>query len=64
MTTNQEFKNAALSALKGNWAQAVLATIVYCVIVCIVSGGDVNLPAVHSRCICPWRSSVPGGFRN
>ena len=38
MQTNQEFKNAALSALKGNWAQAVLATIVYCVIVCIVSG--------------------------
>ena len=38
MTTNQEFKNAALAALKGNWAPAVLATIVYCVIVCLVSG--------------------------
>lgn len=24
MTTNQEFKNAALRALKGNWAKAVL----------------------------------------
>lgn len=29
MKTNQDYKNAALAALKGNWAQAVLATIVY-----------------------------------
>lgn len=28
MTTNQEFKNAALAALKGKWAEAVLATLV------------------------------------
>ena len=25
MKTNQEYKNAALAALKGNWTQAVLA---------------------------------------
>ena len=29
MKTNTEYKNAALSALKGNWAPAVLATVVF-----------------------------------
>lgn len=38
MTTNQEFKNAALAALNGNWAPAVLATLVISVISCVVSG--------------------------
>ena len=38
MTTNQEFKNAALAALKGNWAPAVLATLVYFVISLAISG--------------------------
>ena len=30
MKTNTDYKNAALSALKGNWAPAVLATVVFC----------------------------------
>ncbi len=38
MTTNQEFKNAALAALKGNWASAVLATLVVSVISCVATG--------------------------
>lgn len=38
MTTNQEFKNAALAALRGNWAPAVLTTLVVSVISCVVSG--------------------------
>ena len=29
MKQNQEYKNEALAALKGNWAPAVLATLVY-----------------------------------
>lgn len=40
MKTNQEYKNAALAALKGNWAPAVVATIVYLVIVLAISGGQ------------------------
>lgn len=40
MKTNQEYKNAALSALKGNWAPAVVATIVYFVIALAISGGQ------------------------
>lgn len=39
MKTNQDYKNAALSALKGNWAPAVVATIVYFVICLAISGG-------------------------
>lgn len=33
MKTNQEYKNAALDALKGNWAQAVTAVILFIVAV-------------------------------
>lgn len=36
MKTNQEFKNAALAALKGNWAPAVLVAVIYLAIVFLV----------------------------
>lgn len=38
MKSNQEYKNAALAALRGNWAPAVVATIVFLVIVVSISG--------------------------
>lgn len=38
--TNQDYKNAALAALKGNWAPSVLATIIFLVIALAVSGGQ------------------------
>lgn len=37
MKTNQDYKNAALTALKGNWAPVIVATIIYFVITIIVS---------------------------
>ncbi|MBR0359188.1 MAG: DUF975 family protein [Selenomonadaceae bacterium] len=37
MKTNQEYKNAALAALKGNWATAVVATIIIVVISTMLS---------------------------
>ena len=40
MTTNQEFKNAALAALRGNWAPAVLATLVVAIIECPIVGAS------------------------
>lgn len=40
MTTNQEFKNAALAALRGNWASAVLGTLVVAVIACPIVGAS------------------------
>lgn len=62
MQTNQEFKNAALSALKGNWAQAVLATIVYCVIVCIVSGAT-SIYQLYTQDVCALGGAVsPAAF--
>ena len=33
MKTNQEYKNLALAALKGNWAPAVLCAVVYIIVV-------------------------------
>ena len=38
MKTNQDFKNAALAALKGNWAKAVLLTVIYIFIVSFIVG--------------------------
>lgn len=37
MKTNQDYKNAALAALKGNWATAVVATIIIVVISTLLS---------------------------
>ena len=37
MKTNQDYKNAALAALKGNWAPAIVATIIYLAVTVIVS---------------------------
>ena len=36
MKTNQDYKNAALAALKGNWAAAVLATVVVMLVAIVV----------------------------
>ncbi|MBR1705255.1 MAG: DUF975 family protein [Bacteroidales bacterium] len=38
MKTNQDFKNAALAALKGNWAKAVLLTVIYLAVVSVAVG--------------------------
>ena len=38
MKTNTEYKNAALAALKGNWAKAVLAFVVYLAIMTLALG--------------------------
>lgn len=39
MKTNQEYKNAALDALKGNWPKAVIVTIIYLAVAVLASGG-------------------------
>ena len=38
MKTNQEYKNAALDRLRGNWKPAVLATLIYFLICAVVVG--------------------------
>lgn len=38
MKTNTEYKNAALAALKGNWAKAVLATVVFLAVAYLAIG--------------------------
>ena len=39
MKTNQDYKNEALAALKGNWASAVVATLVYVLVALVCTGG-------------------------
>ena len=38
MKTNTEYKNAALAALKGNWAKAILAAVIYIAIMFVAIG--------------------------
>lgn len=38
MKTNTQFKNEALAALKGNWGRALLATLVYVILACLIAG--------------------------
>ena len=38
MKTNQEFKSEARAALNGNWAQAVIATIIFMLLVSALCG--------------------------
>ena len=56
MTTNQEFKNSALSVLRGNWAAGVLATLVYAVVMCIITGAT-SIGQIFSD---PFSSSILG----
>ncbi|MCR4859337.1 MAG: DUF975 family protein [Bacteroidales bacterium] len=45
MRTNQEYKNAALDRLRDNWAPAVIATLIYLIVVLLISGGQ-QLPSI------------------
>ncbi|MCQ2133836.1 MAG: DUF975 family protein [Bacteroidales bacterium] len=49
--TNQDYKNAALAALKGNWAPAVLATIVFMLIAIVISGGSALFPESNTAAL-------------
>lgn len=49
MKTNQDYKNAALAALKGNWAPAVLCAVLYLVIaLCVGFFGELAEDTVMS----------------
>ena len=39
MRPNQDYKNEALAALKGNWTPAVVATLVYVLVALVCTGG-------------------------
>ena len=48
MRTNQEYKNAALDRLRGNWAPAVIATIIYMLVALIITGGEQIPRFIHA----------------
>lgn len=53
MKTNQEFKNAALDALKGRWPQVLVATIVVVLMVLLIMGpySSINTLVVNGKTI-------------
>ena len=48
MKTNQDYKNAALMALKGNWGPAVLLTIIYFAITVVAAAANTGESVVGS----------------
>ncbi|MBR6345812.1 MAG: DUF975 family protein [Bacteroidales bacterium] len=61
MKTNQDYKNDALDALKGNWAPALLATAIFFIIEGIISGPNAYqsmqqsaLTAAGTPALSPW----------
>lgn len=60
MKTNQEYKNAALAALKGKWTSSVCATLVLCammlaiVVIAVVVEAAVNPDMLDSELMSPW----------
>ena len=63
MTTNQEFKNSALAVLKGNWLNAVLSTLVFSVVMCIITGAS-SIAQIFSDPFSTtlWSISSTGGL--
>lgn len=51
MKTNQEFKNAALDALKGRWPQVLVATIAVVLMALLIMGpySSINTLVVNGR---------------
>ncbi len=50
MKTNQEYKTEALDALRGNWAPALVATIIYLVLAMAISGAS-GIPEAYGRTV-------------
>jgi uncharacterized membrane protein len=59
MRTNQEYKNAALDRLRGNWKSPVLATLIYILIAFLIVGA-MQFPALSPA----WQDNLGmmGGF--
>lgn len=59
MKTNQDYKNASLAALQGNWVPAVLATLIYLLIAMFISGTN-EVPAFTGKVASPfnWLTGV------
>ena len=63
MKTNQEFKNAALDALRGNWGKAVVATLVYVLILSFITGPTVYSTTRVQKQLTDLAATSPTGYQ-
>ena len=63
MKTNQEFKNAALDALRGNWAKAVVATLIYVLILSFITGPTVYSTTQVQKQLTDLAATSPTGYQ-
>ena len=61
MKKNQDYKNAALAALKGNWAPSLVATIVLVAIMYVIMGPYVAAYTLNSENLNPDTLALIGG---
>lgn len=61
MKTNQEYKNAALAALKGNWAPSVIATIVLMAFTYLIIGPYVVMYMLNLNGMTPGSAGLSLG---
>lgn len=61
MKTNQEYKNAALTALKGNWAPSVIATIVLMAFTYLIIGPYVVMYMLNLNGMTPGSAGLSLG---
>ena len=62
MKTNQEFKNAALDALRGNWGKAVIATLVYILILSCFTGPSAYTSSMMQKEMIALTGHAPGSI--
>ena len=63
MKTNQEFKNAAIDALRGNWAKAVVATLIYVLILSFITGPTVYSTTQVQKQLTDLAATSPTGYQ-
>ncbi|MBQ9660495.1 MAG: DUF975 family protein [Bacteroidales bacterium] len=61
MRTNQDYKNAALARLRGNWTPAVIATLIY-VVVAVICTGSMQLPTFFNNSTVAFSDMNPGAM--
>ena len=63
MKTNQDYKNAALAALRGNWGKAVVATLIYVLLISLITGPTVYTTTKMQSQLTELAATHPTGYQ-
>ena len=63
MKTNQDYKNAALAALRGNWGKAVVATLIYVLLISLITGPTIYTTTQMQSQLTELAATHPTGYQ-